>query len=71
MKTWKNAEVVEVRIEETAGGLFNVDWEGPFNILCGKRGNDQPNTSDPVVPAQPEVEPGTPSSNDDPTSLRS
>ena len=71
MKTWKNAEVVEVSINETAGGFFDVDWEGPFNIVFGDKSNDQPTTPDPVVPVQPEVEPGTPSSGDDPISLRS
>ena len=48
-----------------------MDWEGPFNIVFGDKSNDQPTTPDPVVPVQPEVEPGTPSSGDDPINLRS
>lgn len=72
MKTWKNAEVVEVRIEETAGGFIKTFFEGPLDIIFGKSNPTTPETpSEPAQPVQPEIEPATPSDNDDPTSLRS
>lgn len=39
MKTWKTAEVVELSIKETANGFFDVDWEGPLDIVFGDYGD--------------------------------
>ena len=72
MKTWKNAEVVEVSINETAGGFFKIGWEGPFNVVFGDKKAPEPqNPVQPVEPVQPEIEPGTPSDDNDLTNMRS
>ena len=45
MKTWKNAEVVELNIAETANGLFPAMYEGIFgDCLCGNDDNHGPLT---------------------------
>lgn len=45
MKTWNAPEVKELNINETANGFFNVNWEGPFDVICGDYG-DKSNNSD-------------------------
>ena len=44
MKTWNTPEVKELNINETANGLFNVNWEGPFDIVFGDYGDKSDNT---------------------------
>lgn len=45
MKTWKNAEVVELNIAETANGLYPAMYEGIFgDCLCGNDANHGPLT---------------------------
>ncbi len=36
MKKWNTPIVEEVAVQETAGGIWKVGLEGPFNILLGK-----------------------------------
>lgn len=45
MKKWNAPEVVELKIAETADGFFDVDWEGPFNVVFGD-GEDKGNKTD-------------------------
>ena len=33
MKKWNAPEVAELNINKTADGFFDVDWEGPFNVV--------------------------------------
>lgn len=56
MKKWNAPEVAELNINETANGLFNIEWETPFSIV----GNDKRPTPDP----NPNPDP-TPSTPDD------
>lgn len=45
MKTWKNAELVELNIAETANGLYPAMYEGIFgDCLCGNDANHGPLT---------------------------
>ena len=48
MKTWNAPKMVELNIAATANGFFDVDWEGPFNVVCGdgKDGKDEGDKSD-------------------------
>ncbi len=48
MKTWNAPEVKELNINETADGFFDVNWEGPFDIVFGdgKVGKDEGDKSD-------------------------
>lgn len=48
MKTWNKPEVAELNISKTANGYFDVNWEGPFDILCGEKSDN--NTNKPSTP---------------------
>jgi len=48
MKKWNAPKMVELNIAATANGFWDVDWEGPFNVVFGegKDGNDDGDKSD-------------------------
>lgn len=51
MKKWNAPEVAELNINETANGLFNIEWETPLSIV----GNDKRPTPDPdPTPSTPD-----------------
>ena len=55
MKTWKNAEIVALSIEETAGGKWPTTWEG-WGLLYGiipVTTNDS--LAAPSTPSEPET----------------
>ena len=62
MKKWNTPEVIDVNISETADGILNVGWEGPFNIVFGDRSEktenptrpDPENPTNPTTPTDPE-----------------
>ena len=39
MKKWNTPDVTELNITETAGGVINFGFEGPFNIVFGDGSN--------------------------------
>ena len=47
MKTWNKPEVAELNISKTANGYFDVNWEGPLDIVFGDKSN---NTNKPSTP---------------------
>lgn len=50
MKKWNTPEVAELNVTETANGLFDFDWESPFNVLSKKSSV----TTNPDEPEKPE-----------------
>lgn len=34
-KDWQKPSISQLDITQTAGGLFDVDYEGPYNFLLG------------------------------------
>lgn len=48
MKKWNAPEVAELNVTETANGIFNFDWESPFNVLSKK----SPVTTNPEEPEE-------------------
>lgn len=46
MKKWNAPEVAELNINKTANGFFDVDWEGPFNVVFGDKGKEEGDKSD-------------------------
>ena len=48
MKTWNKPEVAELNISKTANGYFDVNWEGPLDIVFGDKSNN--NTNKPSTP---------------------
>lgn len=43
MKKWNAPEFAELNISKTANGYFDVDWEGPFGIICADKDNADSN----------------------------
>ena len=60
MKVWNKPEIAELGIEMTAGGLINVGWEGPFNIICGDHKHcdspEKPDDKRDDVPSTPDTD---------------
>ncbi|MCI6517405.1 MAG: hypothetical protein MR442_09565 [Lachnospiraceae bacterium] len=46
MKTWNNPEIAELNINETANGFWDVNYEGPFDIVFGDKSESKPSTPD-------------------------
>jgi hypothetical protein len=63
MKKWNTPEVIDVNISETADGLIDIGWEGPFNIVFADRSQktenptrpDPENPTNPATPTDPEI----------------
>ena len=64
MKTWKNAEIVALNVEETANGFFDFYFESPLDIIVNDNLKKKPVTEDNTDPA-------TPGENNDPISQQS
>lgn len=53
MKKWNTPAIAELDIEATANGIFDIDWEGPFNFIFGDKADGDsstPETEDVVNP---------------------
>lgn len=48
MKKFTAPEMVELKIAETADGFFDINWEGPFDIVFGdgEKGKEEGDKSD-------------------------
>ncbi len=46
MKKWNTPAVAELNVAETANGFLDVDWEGPFGVVCGDKSEQKPSTPD-------------------------
>lgn len=44
MKNWNTPAVAELNVEETANGFFDIDWEGPLDIVFGDKSEQKPST---------------------------
>lgn len=46
MKKWIKPEIAELNISDTANGFWDVNWEGPLNIIFGDYGDKSDNHND-------------------------
>mgnify|MGYP006971251393 CR=1 FL=1 len=50
MKNWATPEVEELNINETANGIFNIQWETPWDILGNDEHKKPSQPDNPVTP---------------------
>ena len=46
MKAWNKPEIAAIDINETAGGVWDVDFEGPLNLLFGDKRDSTPDAAE-------------------------
>lgn len=54
MKKWNTPDVTELNINETANGMFDVNWEGPYDFILGD--HDKCDDQKPSTPDTPDTD---------------